>query len=228
MSLLINLLPHREAKRVQRRRDFYVLLAFAAIMAGVALVIGTLYFQAAIVEQKQRNEFIKAENAKLDIQIKDVVTLKQEIESLRARQTAVEDLQTERNLPVHLLDEMVKQIPEGVYLKSLKQVGKQVTLTGTAQSNERVSELLRNLGNQSPWLERPELIEIRVDSTAQKGRSASLFSFSLTALVRRAAEAATVAPTVPSATPTIAAPASAAPVATPVVTTPAAPKKTAQ
>lgn len=214
MNLRINLLPHREAKRIQRRRDFYVMLALGAIMAGVVLVIITLYYQAAIVEQKQRNEFIKAENAKLDIQIKDVVSLKQEIESLRARQAAVEDLQTERNLPVHLLDEMVKQIPEGVYLKSLKQVGKQVTLTGTAQSNERVSELLRNLGNQSPWLERPELIEIRVDSAAQKGRSASLFSFSLTALVRRAAEPAA----------TTAAPGLVAPVATPA----AAPQKTAQ
>ncbi len=188
MSIRINLLPHREAKRAERRRDFFAMLGLGAVLAFALLVIGTLYFQALIVSQKQRNEFIKEENKKLDEQIKEVSSLKEEIEGLRARQTAVEDLQTERNLPVHLLDEMVKLVPEGVHLKTLKQTGKQVTLTGIAQSNERVSELLRNLNGQSAWIERPELIEIRAEApSAQKSsRRPLLFEFSLTALVKGA------------------------------------------
>ncbi len=188
MSIRINLLPHREVKRAERRRDFFAMLGLGAVLAFAMLVIGTLYFQALIVSQKQRNEFIKEENKKLDEQIKEVSSLKEEIEGLRARQTAVEDLQTERNLPVHLLDEMVKLVPEGVHLKTLKQAGKQVTLTGIAQSNERVSELLRNLGSQSAWIERPELIEIRSEApNAQKSsRRPLLFEFSLTALVKGA------------------------------------------
>ncbi|TAK92606.1 MAG: fimbrial assembly protein [Burkholderiaceae bacterium] len=188
MSLRINLLPHREAKRAQRRRDFYAMLVLGAIAALAVVVIGALYFQALIVTQNQRNEFIQSENKKLDEQIKEVSSLKEEIEGLRARQTAVEDLQTERNLPVHLLDEMVKLVPEGVHLKTLKQAGKQVTLTGIAQSNERVSELLRNLGTQSQWIERPELIEIRSEApNAQKTSNRPLlFEFSLTTLIKGA------------------------------------------
>ena len=191
MSIRINLLPHRELKRAQRRRDFYAMLALGAVLSFALIVVVTLYYQAGIVAQKQRNEFIKAENAKLDVQIKEVVNLKQEIEGLRARQSAVEDLQTERNLPVHLLDEMAAQVPEGVHLKTLKQVAKQVTLAGIAQSNERVSELLRNLGNQSIWLERPELIEIRSETPGAQTKSSRrplLYEFSLNAMVKRAQE----------------------------------------
>jgi type IV pilus assembly protein PilN len=103
---------------------------------------------------------LRPEIKKLEGQIKDIATLQEEIAALRARQQAVEDLQADRNLPVHLLNELVRQLPDGVYLTSMKQDNQTVTLTGVAQSNERVSELLRNLGNNSPWLTKPELVEI--------------------------------------------------------------------
>ncbi len=89
---------------------------------------------------------------------------------MRARQQAVEDLQGDRNLPVHLMNELVRQLPDGVYLVSMKQDNQSVTLQGVAQSNERVSELLRNLGNNSPWLVKPELVEITAGSVALSPR----------------------------------------------------------
>ena len=95
------------------------------------------------------------------MQIKDIATLRAEIEALKARQKAVEDLQTDRNMPVHLLNELVKQTPEGVYLTAIKQNGQVVPVNGMAQTNERVSEFLRNTAYNSPWLEQPELVEIK-------------------------------------------------------------------
>jgi len=158
----INLLPHREEKRKQRKQAFLVMLAIAAILGG-AIVLGVgVFINNNISNQTQRNNFIKAENARLDEQIKEIATLKQEIEALKARQQAVEDLQSDRNQPVYLMDELVKQVPEGIYLRAFKQVGQRVVLNGYAQSNERVSELLRNLSNNSPWLQKPDLIEIQV------------------------------------------------------------------
>ena len=100
------------------------------------------------------------------MQIKDIATLRAEIEALKARQKAVEGLQTDRNIPVHLLDELVKQTPEGIYLTSVKQTGQVVLVTGLAQTNERVSEFLRNTLYNSPWLERPELVEIKTATPA--------------------------------------------------------------
>jgi type IV pilus assembly protein PilN len=100
------------------------------------------------------------------VQIKDIATLRAEIEALKARQKAVEGLQTDRNIPVHLLDELVKQTPEGIYLTSVKQNGKVVLVSGMAQTNERVSEFLRNTLYNSPWLERPELVEIKTANRA--------------------------------------------------------------
>src|SRR5690606_13356296 len=144
-----------------------------------------------IDEQRARNDFIRAENAKLDEQIKEIATLRAEIESLRSRQAAVESLQTNRTIPVHLMDELVKHTPEGLYLKSMRQDQRKVTLVGYAQSNERVSDLLRNLANNTPWLERPELLEIKaVQLGNSKSRASTddtarrLFEFSLNALVR--------------------------------------------
>jgi len=159
----INLLPHREEKRKQRKAAFLRMLVLSAVLGLAVVLAASGYFAAQIANQTQRNEFIKAENAKLDEQIKEIATLKQEIEALKARQQAVEDLQSDRNQPVYLMDELVKQAPEGIYLKSFKQDGQRVALNGYAQSNERVSELLRNLGNNSPWLERPDREEIRTD-----------------------------------------------------------------
>ncbi len=151
----INLLPHRAAKRAQRRRDFYVLIGIGFSAAVVAVVAVAFVINSYIGVQNDRNEFIKGENRKLDEQIKEIASLRQELEGLKARQQAVEDLQADRNLPVHLLDELVRQVPEGVYLQSLRQDNLRFALTGLAQSNERVSELLRNVSSGSAWIGAP-------------------------------------------------------------------------
>lgn len=162
--ILINLLPHREARRKRQRDLFFVALGASVFVGGLLLGIGYLGLQAMISTQQTRNQVLKAENTRLDGQIKDIATLRSEIDSLRARQQAVEDLQSDRNQPVFLLDEMAKQLPEGVYITLLKQEGQIVTINGFAQSQERVSEVLRTLANSSQWLERPELLVIRASS----------------------------------------------------------------
>jgi type IV pilus assembly protein PilN len=128
--------------------------------------------------QMERNAFLGAEIKKLEAQIKDIANLRAEIDALKARQKAVEDLQTDRNIPVHLLNELVKQTPEGVYLNSIRQTGKVVAMNGVAQSNERVSEFLRNTLYNSPWLERPELVEIAAGAQTA-GARARTYNFSM-------------------------------------------------
>lgn len=158
--ILINLLPHREAARKRRRETFYAALGGAVVAGGLLAGAGALFLQTQIEGQQSRNGLLQSEIAKLDAEIKEISTLQAEIASLRARQQAVEDLQGDRNLPVHLLNELVRQQPDGLYFTDMKQENQVVMLQGMAQSNERVSELLRNLANNSPWLTRPELIEI--------------------------------------------------------------------
>lgn len=164
--ILINLLPHREAAKLKRRESFFVSLAASALLGGLLAGLIFVWYQIQITEQQARNTVLRSENQRLDVQIKDVATLEKEISGLRSRQEAVEDLQTERNLPVHLLNEIVKQVPVGVFIKSLKQDGALVSLTGAAQSNERVAELLRNLSNENPFVTKPELVEIVAGTTA--------------------------------------------------------------
>jgi type IV pilus assembly protein PilN len=158
--ILINLLPHREAARKRRKETFFVSLGIAALIGGV--ICGLVYaaYQAQISLQNDRNNFLQAEIKKLENEIKEVATLQAEISSLRARQQAVESLQADRNMPVYLLTELVKQLPDGVYVSSMKQDNVTLSLLGTAQSQERVSELLRNLANNSQWFVKPELLEI--------------------------------------------------------------------
>lgn len=168
--ILINLLPHREAARKRRREAFFVSLGIAALIGGVIAGIVFLWYQAQIGAQQAKNSFLQAENARLDRQIKDIATLQGEIAALRARQQAVEDLQSDRNLPVHLLAELVTQLPDGVYISRMQQENLRVTIAGVAQSNERVSELLRNLANNSAWLSKPELVEIVAGSVALSPR----------------------------------------------------------
>lgn len=187
--ILINLLPHREAARKRRKEAFFVSLGAAALLGG--LICGAVYvwYQAQISSQQGKNTFLQGEIKKLEIQIKDVANLQAEIASLRARQQAVEDLQSGRNMPVHLLNELVKQLPDGVYVNSMKQDGTNVSLAGVAQSNERVSELLRNLANNSTWLMRPELIEIVASSVALSARDQRRVSnFSIKAQLRKPAD----------------------------------------
>lgn len=182
----INLLPHREEKRKQKKAAFVALMVLGAIAgAGVVLMVGT-YNAHRISVQNERNRVIGSAIKDLDKKIVEIASLKQEIEALKARQQAVEDLQGDRNQPVYLMDELVKQTPQGVYLKSFKQDGQKVALNGYAQSQERVSELLRNLAGASPWLERPDLIEVRA-STLPQGKTAGkkVVEFSMTVGIKR-------------------------------------------
>lgn len=181
----INLLPHREEKRRQRKSAFYAMLALSAMLGVLIVLLIGAYFSNKISDQNERNNFIKAENTKLDTQIKEIATLRQDIESLKARQQAVEDLQSDRNQPVYLMDELVKQTPEGVYLRAFKQGGQRVVINGYAQSNERVSELLRNLGNNSPWMEQPDLIEIRSTGIGQGRDAKKVFDFTINVGIKR-------------------------------------------
>lgn len=162
--ILINLLPHREAARKRKREAFNLLMGVAALIGGLVAGSIFLWYQAQISEQQSKINVLQAENKKLDGQIKDIVGLRAEITALRARQQAVEDLQSDRNLPVHMLNELVKQLPDGVFIRTMRQENQSVTLQGIAQSNERISELLRNLANNTPWLSRPDLVEIVADN----------------------------------------------------------------
>ena len=164
--ILINLLPHREAAKLKRKESFFVSLAASAMLGALISGLIFVWYQVQITEQQARNTVLRTENQRLDVQIKEVATLEKEISGLRSRQEAVEDLQTERNLPVHLLNEIVKQVPDGVFIKSMKQDGASVSLTGAAQSNERVAEFLRNLSSENPFVTKPELVEIVAGTTA--------------------------------------------------------------
>ena len=205
--ILINLLPHREEKRKQRKRAYFVSLAACAVAGAGIVLIWYSVLQQMSSAQEQRNAFLKAEIDRLDTQIKDIATLRAEIDALKARQKAVEDLQTDRNVPVYLLNELVKQTPEGVYLTTIRQTGQVVAINGVAQTNERVSEFLRNTLYNSTWLERPELVEIKASAINAASRDQRrLFDFSMRVTIKRQQSAP--APGVPAsgAAPTAAAP----------------------
>lgn len=177
--ILINLLPHREATRKRRKEAFQATMVLSALVG--LLIIGTVYwwYQMMIEAQQAKNTMLRAEITVLESQIKEIAGLENEITALRARQKAVEDLQSDRNLPVHMLNELVAQLPDGVYITSIKQEGLAVTMLGTAQSNERVSEMLRNLSEGTPWISKPELVEIvakTVNVTPKDQRRAAAFN----------------------------------------------------
>jgi type IV pilus assembly protein PilN len=204
--ILINLLPHREAAKLKRRESFFVSLAASALLGGLLAGLIFVWYQIQITEQQARNTVLRSENQRLDVQIKEVATLEKEISGLRSRQEAVEDLQTERNLPVHLLNEIVKQVPDGVFIKSMKQEGASVALTGAAQSNERVAELLRNLSSDNPFITKPELVEIVAGTTAltpkdQRRVSNFVVSVQLKKIAEDKKAAVPVKAQIPSATP---------------------------
>jgi len=177
--ILINLLPHREEARKRKREAFYASLGLSAVLGVVVAGAFFLSYQSSIGLQQSMNSLLKAESVRLDSQIKDVANLQTEITALRARQQAVEDLQSDRNLPANLLSELAKQLPDGTYLTGLKQEAQGVSMTGIAQSNERVSELLRNIST-SEWLSNPELVEIAATSTAVSNKETKkVFGFTL-------------------------------------------------
>jgi type IV pilus assembly protein PilN len=178
--ILINLLPHREAAR-KRRKELFQATMFGSFLIGL-VIAGAIYwwFQMMITAQQEKNVFLQGEIKILEDQIKEIATIEDEIAALKARQKAVEDLQSDRNLPVHLLNELVKQVPEGAYITSIKQTESVIAMQGVAQSNERVSELLRNLTDNTPWLSKPELVEIIASNIAltQKDQR-RVFAFNL-------------------------------------------------
>jgi type IV pilus assembly protein PilN len=182
----VNLLPHREQKRQARQRQF-VSLAIGLAILGIAVVgLGHVVIAARIDNQNSRNKLLTSEIAKLDEQIKEIDRLRDQTQALLARKQVVETLQANRTEAVHLLDQLVRQLPDGVYLKSVKQNGTRVTLVGYAQSNARVSTLMRNIEG-SPWLSSPDLVEIR--SIALDKQKVNEFTLALQ--VKRAAPAAT-------------------------------------
>jgi type IV pilus assembly protein PilN len=191
--ILINLLPHRQERRQRRKIAFFAGLGAAAVVGLIIIALWWFVLQHLISNQQQRNQFLSAEITRLESQIKDIATLKAEIEALKARQKAVEDLQTDRNVPVRLLNELVKQTPEGVYLTSIKQTGNVVAVNGVAQTNERVSEFLRNTAYNSEWLTRPELVEIRVGGQGAGRDARRLFDFSMRLNLKQPADAAKAA-----------------------------------
>lgn len=217
--ILINLLPHREAARKKRQDVFNVSLAVSALAGGVIAGVIYLWIQGQISAQEELNNLLTREIAKLDAQIKDIAALEAEIAALRARQQAVENLQADRNMPVHLLSELTRQFPEGVYIVNMRQDNQLVTLQGTAQSQERVSELLRNLAYRSPWLTKPELVEIVASTVSLSSRDQRrVFNFTMRVRLLRASEAQKAAvpadaPPAPAAAASSPAAAASAPVA---------------
>jgi len=160
MSGKINLLPHREERR-KRARLHFAGMGGATALVGIAIVlVGWGVYSQRISAQEDRNRFLKTENAKLDKEIDEIKEVKDKITALLARKQVIETLQTDRVQTVHLLDELVRQMPEGVFLKSVKQLGSGIELVGYAQSNARVSTLMRNI-ESSPWLDKPNLVEIK-------------------------------------------------------------------
>jgi type IV pilus assembly protein PilN len=167
MTARVNLLPHREERRKRARQHFFVLAGGTAVVG--LLLVGAVhtFYQRQIDTQTDRNSFLKAEIAKLDQEIAEIDSLKAEIAALLARKNVIETLQRDRAQTVRLLDELVRQMPEGVYLNKLVQRGLKVDIAGYAQSNARVSTLMRNI-DSSPWLEKPVLVEVKASSVDKK------------------------------------------------------------
>ncbi|MFM2052814.1 MAG: hypothetical protein RL456_851 [Pseudomonadota bacterium] len=208
--ILINLLPHREEKRRRRKQAFFAGIALAALVGALIAAAWYLVLGELTNEQRSRNDFLQAEIRRLENQIKDIASLKAEIEALKARQKVVEDFQIDRNMPVHLLNELAAQVPEGIYLTAIRQDGQGVAVVGVAQTNERVSEFLRNTARSSPWLEKPELVEIKAASVVTAAREQKrLFEFSMRLTLKRPADKEQAAR--PSGAASGAAPAASAP-----------------
>ena len=156
----VNLLPHREIRRKRQQQQFFIMLgAAAAIGVAVGLMVHT-YLANGLETQNSRNKYLEEEIVKLDKQIEEIKKLQEQTAALLARKLVVEDLQSNRAEVVRLLDQMVRQLPEGIYLKAIKQSGNKVTINGYTQSQARVSTLMRNL-ESSPYLQSPGLVEIK-------------------------------------------------------------------
>jgi len=180
----VNLLPHREEARKRRQQQFGVLagisLAIALLVAGAVWI----FLDQQVTQQQANVAYMKGEIAKLDKQIEEIRKIREETASLLAKKQVVEGLQSNRSEPVQLLDQLLRQLPEGVYLKSIKQAGPKVNISGYAQSNARVSTLMRNLG-ASPYLENPELVEIKAVASPDKSGN-RINEFNMNISIKRA------------------------------------------
>jgi len=176
----INLLPWREARRKARNLQFFILMGMVAGLAASIVLLVHGYYATRISTQTERNRFLKDENTKLDKEIEEIKKLKEEIQALLSRKQVIETLQADRAQTVYLLEQLVRQTPDGVYLRSIKQTGNKVNLVGYAQSNARVSTLMRNL-EASPYLENPDLVEIKAASVNNK----RLSEFTMNVGIRR-------------------------------------------
>ncbi len=187
----VNLLPHREEKRKRRQQQFMVLFGLAAAV-GLVVAAGVWFFLDQQETQQRANvAYMKAEIDKLEKQIEEIRKIREETASLLAKKQVVEGLQSNRSEPVQLLDQLLRQLPEGVYLKSIKQTGPKVNVMGYAQSNARVSTLMRNLG-ASPYLENPELVEIKaVPAPDKSGSRVNEFNMNISIKRAQAEEAKT-------------------------------------
>ncbi len=155
----INLLPHRQERRRERQRQMVTLLAMVAGLGLLTVILGSTVLSARLENQQGRNNFLRGEIKELDRQIEEIKRVREETAALLSRKQVVESLQSNRSEAVHVLDQLLRVMPEGTYLKTIKQTGQAINLTGVAQSNARVSTLLHNL-NESAWLENAELVEI--------------------------------------------------------------------
>jgi len=197
----VNLLPHREEKRKRREQQFLVLAGIAAAFGLLVAAAVWVFLDRQLAQQLQNVAYMKAEIAKLDKQIEEIRKIREETASLLAKKQVVEGLQSNRSEPVQLLDQLLRQLPEGVYLKAVKQTGAKVNVSGYAQSNARVSTLMRNLG-ASPYLENPELVEIRAVNLPAADKSVTRVNeFNMNISIKRAKAEIASAPGKASATP---------------------------
>ena len=176
----INLLPHREAKRKARRQQFYVMLGLVSVLAAVIWFLGFSIINREINVQNEKNEFLKREIASLDKEIAEIKKIQEQTNALLARKRVIEALQANRTETVHLFNELAKQVPEGIYLRTLAQTGNKLTLTGVAQSNARITTLMNNL-DESPLLENSTLVETRSEVVNNR----RLNAFSVTTVISR-------------------------------------------
>ncbi len=173
----INLLPHREEAKKAKREQFFVLSGLVSVLGALIVFAGYTLIDGQVSAQSGNNDFLKKEIAVLDKQLDQIKRLKEQTQALLSRKQVIENLQRDRGETVYLLSEMVKQVPEGIFLKTMKQDGLNVSLTGYAQSNARVSALMRNI-EASPWLENPQLIEVK--ASLLNNRRANEFSMNFT------------------------------------------------
>ncbi|HEX6690225.1 MAG TPA: PilN domain-containing protein [Burkholderiales bacterium] len=178
MTARINLLPHREERRKRARQHFYVLAGGTAVVGALIIVAVHGFYAARIETQIDRNRFLKNENTKLDKEIAEIQKLKDEIQALLARKQVIETLQADRATTVHMLEQLVRQMPEGVYLKQVTQKGMRLNILGYAQSNARVSTLMRNI-EASPWLTAPGLVEVKASYVEKRRVSEFVMNLSL-------------------------------------------------